>query len=105
MKIAKNPEYKVRPLFDNDGSINIDSLSSDIYGKERKYEPGHGFWIDTIYSYREDGPQIRHCSVCGRPSARPSGEYCKWCGAHLDQKPLDLTATEEIEEEAKEDQR
>ena len=34
--------------------------------------------------------QVAHCSVCGRPNARPIGKYCRWCGTRMDQEPLEL---------------
>ena len=56
---------------------------------ERKLQPGHGFWIMSDYSYRKRN-QVAHCSVCGRPNARPIGKYCRWCGTRMDQEPLEL---------------
>ena len=58
---------------------------------ERKIEPGHGFWIISDYSYGERN-QVAHCSACGMPNARPIGNYCRWCGTHMDQESLVLTS-------------
>ena len=57
---------------------------------DRKVQSGHGFWIISDYSYRERR-QVCHCSVCGLANLRPIGEFCRWCGAHMDQEELDLS--------------
>jgi hypothetical protein len=57
---------------------------------ERKSQPGHGFWIISNYSYKEQN-QVAHCSACGRPNLMPVGDSCKWCGTRMDQKLLDLS--------------
>ena len=56
----------------------------------REVQPGHGFWIISDYSYGKRR-QTCHCSVCGSANPRPIGEFCRWCGAHMDQEELDLS--------------
>ena len=58
----------------------------------RKPQPGHGFWINSDYSYRVRH-EVVHCSACGRANARPIGEYCRWCGTRMDQEPLELLSS------------
>lgn len=58
---------------------------------QRKIEPGHGFWIVSDYSYKERN-QVCHCSACGMPNERPIGNYCRWCGTHMDQESLVLAS-------------
>ena len=58
--------------------------------KKRKIKSKHGFWIISDYSYG-NRHQLVHCSVCGMPNPRPIGEFCRWCGAHMDQEELDLS--------------
>lgn len=46
----------------------------------------NGEWI-TIW--REDDPYTSshaRCSICNRISERPTGGYCKWCGAKMSQE-------------------
>ena len=57
----------------------------------RKIEPGHGFWIISEHIYKK-GQQIAYCSACGMPNIDPIGNYCRWCGTHMDQVSLNLTS-------------
>lgn len=41
-----------------------------------------GRWIG-LYTKDDESSQAR-CSMCGRASDRPYGNYCKWCGAKMD---------------------
>lgn len=72
-RMRKAREYIVSALEHNRNSIDIaDKMLS---------EPG--VWI-SVWS-RED-PEVSteaKCSVCGRVSSRPLGEYCKWCGTKM----------------------
>lgn len=61
----------------------------------REVQPGHGFWIISDYSYGKRR-QVCHCSVCGSANPRPIGEFCRWCGAHMDQEELDLSGANAI---------
>lgn len=57
---------------------------TDAIAMLKEQEPKYGEWI-TIW--REDDPDTSdsaRCSVCRRISERPTGEYCKWCGAKMD---------------------
>ena len=66
------------------------SNNKGVIKMNREVQPGHGFWIMSDYSYRKRR-QVCHCSVCGLASPRPIGEFCRWCGAHMDQEILDLS--------------
>ena len=57
---------------------------------KRKITPGHGFWIISDYGYGKQNPGAR-CSACGMISPTPVGNYCRWCGTHMDQESLILT--------------
>lgn len=72
-------------------------MKKQIEPRIRKKKPGHGFWIESDYSFGNKR-QLAHCSVCGRPSPRPLGNFCRWCGAHLDQEPLDLSSNIRMDE-------
>lgn len=43
----------------------------------------HGKWIDNETSYVDNVTQTCECSVCGRKSQRPLGDFCRWCGADM----------------------
>ena len=46
----------------------------------------HGHWIENETSYADlPTKQTCNCSVCGRESARPLGDWCRWCGAKMDE--------------------
>ena len=50
------------------------------------WEAEHGEWI-TIWQEDDTDTSTRaRCSICNRISERPLGEYCKWCGAKMDQE-------------------
>lgn len=39
----------------------------------------HGHWIAS-------GDHLSYCSVCRKKSLWPFGDYCKWCGAKMDEE-------------------
>ena len=45
----------------------------------------HGHWIETEESYSDEVMQSCICSNCKRRSIRPLGDYCRWCGALMDE--------------------
>ena len=65
---------------------------ADYLGYQRGYHAGikksvrHGRWIENETSYA-DSPirQTCNCSVCGLASTRPLGDWCRWCGAKMDE--------------------
>ncbi len=62
------------------GQKNIDNAIELLDEQEAR----HGNWL-TIW--QEDDPYTStyaRCSVCNMVSKRPIGEYCKWCGAKMD---------------------
>ena len=42
-----------------------------------------GEWIDNETSYADGVRQSCNCSVCGKRSIRPLGDFCRWCGADM----------------------
>jgi hypothetical protein len=46
----------------------------------------HGHWIENDTTYAEVTRQTCTCSVCGQHSPRPLGEFCRWCGAKMDEE-------------------
>jgi hypothetical protein len=42
-----------------------------------------GKWIDNETSYADGVRQSCNCSVCGKRSIRPLGDFCRWCGANM----------------------
>ena len=47
-------------------------------------EPKVGEWLENETSYVDNVRQTCDCSVCGRRSPRPLGDYCRWCGAKME---------------------
>lgn len=46
----------------------------------------HGRWIENETSYADHPTkQTCNCSICGRASTRPLGDWCRWCGAKMDE--------------------
>ena len=43
----------------------------------------NGEWIDIWNADDPDTSDKARCSLCKRISARPLGNYCKWCGAYM----------------------
>lgn len=69
-------------IIENDDAV-IKSIP-DAISLLKEHEAKAGDWIAI---WREDDPDTStsaRCSVCGRVSKRPCGEYCKWCGAKMD---------------------
>ena len=42
-----------------------------------------GEWIDSETSYADGVRQSCNCSICGKRSIRPLGDFCRWCGADM----------------------
>lgn len=42
-----------------------------------------GEWLDNETSYSDTMRQTCTCSVCGKRSLRPLGDFCRWCGADM----------------------
>ena len=42
-----------------------------------------GEWIDNETSYADGVRQSCNCSMCGKRSIRPLGDFCRWCGADM----------------------
>lgn len=47
-------------------------------------EPKVGEWIENETTYADNARQTCECSVCGKRSPRPLGDYCRWCGAKME---------------------
>lgn len=65
------------------------AIESLIYDYARGVQKGlelsairnKGEWIDNETTYANIYRQTCTCSVCGKRSVRPLGEFCRWCGA------------------------
>ena len=66
---------------------DIPSLPWIELDEDEKHKVGH--WLDTETSYADNRTQYCKCSVCGKESARPIGNYCKWCGAKMEEQDAD----------------
>ena len=61
-----------------------DGLRSAVYSiEDLPSAQKTGDWIDNETSYADDTRQTCTCSVCGRRSYRPLGNFCRWCGANM----------------------
>ena len=60
-----------------------DHIIEDIKGLSSVQSRPYGEWLDTETSYADDGKQYCKCSVCGKQSLRPLGDFCRWCGADM----------------------
>lgn len=53
----------------------------DLPSAERR-----GQWIENETSYADPPTkQTCNCSICGKASTRPLGDWCRWCGAKMDE--------------------
>lgn len=49
-------------------------------------EVRHGRWIENETAYADPPTkQTCNCSICGKASTRPLGDWCRWCGAKMDE--------------------
>ena len=65
--------------------VEIETKIVDSQGNEL-VPVRHGHWIENDTTYAEVTRQTCTCSVCGQHSPRPLGEFCRWCGAKMDEE-------------------
>ena len=83
---------------DEQPTVDVDNLNAkhENIGYEKGYRDGYaealevidadkryGHWVENDTTYAEVTRQTCTCSVCGKPSPRPLGEFCRWCGAKM----------------------
>ena len=61
-----------------------DVISRTVKELEEQYKPKVGAWIENETTYADNVRQTCECSVCGKISPRPLGDYCRWCGAKME---------------------
>ena len=77
----------------NDFVMQATALGESLYNEspsgKAKYAIANGTplpkgeWLDTETSYADGVRQYCRCSVCGKQSVRPLGDFCRWCGARM----------------------
>ena len=75
--LAETPEHE-RSIVD----LILEALVAMI-DEQPTIEPKKGKWIAI---WDKNNPHISsrgRCSICGRETDRPLGDYCKWCGADM----------------------
>ena len=69
---------------DKDELLKALAYDRDQYNKGyHDAEPKVGRWIENETTYADNVRQTCECSVCGKRSPRPLGDYCRWCGAKM----------------------
>ena len=86
---------------DEQPTIDVENLNTkhEDIGYEKGFRDGYaevvevmgeverrGHWVENDTTYADVKIQTCDCSVCGRPSPRPLGDFCRWCGAKMDEE-------------------
>lgn len=82
--IANAPTVDIDSLIAEHEDIGYEKGRRDGYAEAVTDVERHGYWIENDTTYSEVTRQTCTCSVCGRHSPRPLGDFCRWCGAKMD---------------------
>ena len=79
--VPKDVYESTKTVFLSAGDEGKPYLRGKIYSAQPQRMRGK--WLDNETSFADGVRQTCTCSICGRRSTRPIGDFCRWCGADM----------------------